>query len=833
MKKIVVFFVLLSAVLFMFGCKNESTKMEIKGNDTIEVGFSSEYKVYYEDQILSESEFYWIIDNTEVAGRAGSTLYGIDTGVVNIKAVLKEDPSVYVNKTITIIESVVESVSLRNAKTDVKVGDQFIVTILTEPSDAVLDVDAIWQCDNEDVVAIDPADGSAIITALNEGSATITVTCSSASASFTINVTKAITEIEMYNDNEASVSSVLYLDFNIDNPVIEVLSDNIEVTNNYLYGLSEGLAKIKVSQKNNKKLESKTFEINIVKETNKYEDASSQEEAQINDYLSKMSLEQKLGQMFMLDLQTIQTGWRIVQYSIEMDDKGVYYYANNDPTNAQYINSLIKSYPFGNLIVDSSLSLNGSNVSNLVLGMQTNFLSTNKIGGIVHVVSQDGGTNLGEGFNEYLNNLTIGTINDYGIVSKYFATYASDFAASGVNSYSTYAYTSSNSSRDKFSNVFSKQVLYSSIYYNSFKNNGLGLSPILSYGNDKNNLYIKSAINEGIDSISITDNEYAMNKGKSISQQLRDGGYKGLIIDIDNHYDPEEYMVYEGRWDYDNSFYYLLDYYVNAIKEGVNLFKLNIFLENTSDRRNYRNIARNEETFNFLNALEEKVNDGTISINDINESVKKILLYKIRHNLIQGTYPIDEYRPNEDNQKYINSIDNGYNTISYTGKFSAINKNKEVVVIFGDSDVTSLIGNASYISRGYKNLNRYQISYDNLDESSDKCIYKKLNADSQVIMFISGDIYTYMYTEPYTDGEGNTYEAVNYKDVKYKDILVEVLKYTSKVTLVFLDDPADGDDYNDFDLLKIYLNYNAWDTFNPLFDVLEKGNASGVTINEK
>ena len=70
-------------------------------------------------------------------------------------------------------------------------------------------------------------------------------------------------------------------------------------------------------------------------------------------------------------------------------------------------------------------------------------------------------------------------------------------------------------------------------------------------------------------------------------------------------------------------------------------------------------------------------------------------------------------------------------------------------------------------------------------------------------MFISGDIYTYMYTEPYTDGEGNTYEAVNYKDVKYKDILDEVLKYTSKVTLVFLDDPADGDDYNDFDLLKI------------------------------
>ena len=152
MKKIVLFFVLLSSI-FMFACSKENNKMEIRGNDTIEVGFSSEYKVYYDNQVLSESEFYWIIDNTDVAARAGSTLYGLETGTVNIKAVLKEDPSIYVSKTVTIIESVVESISLRNAKSDVKVGDQFIVTILSEPSDAVYDVEAIWECDKDNIVA--------------------------------------------------------------------------------------------------------------------------------------------------------------------------------------------------------------------------------------------------------------------------------------------------------------------------------------------------------------------------------------------------------------------------------------------------------------------------------------------------------------------------------------------------------------------------------------------------------------------------------------------------------------------------------------------------------
>lgn len=833
MKKAILIFVFLFSI-FMFACGQENKKMEIRGNDTIEVGFSGEYKVYYNDEILNEKEFYWIIDNTEVAARAGNTLYGLDTGTVNIKAVLKENPSVFVSKEIKIIESVVESISLRNAKTDVKVGDQFIVTIVAEPAEAIYDVDAIWTCDKEDIVVIDPADDSAIITAINEGSTTITVTCSSAIATFTVNVSKQITEIEMYNDDQVNVSSILCLNFNIDNPIIEVLSDNIEIKNNYLYAITEGVATIKVSQKNNKKLEAKTFNINVVNDKINYQEISASEQEIIDSYLKNMSVKQKLGQMFMLNLMTEQTGWRIVQYSIEMDDVSAYYFADNDVSGADYVTSLIHNYPFGNIILDPSISINGSNVSNLVLGMQTYFLNTNNVGGLVHITDFNNGSSLGKGFNSYLSNLTIGTINDFDLACQYYSFAANDLAQAGINSYSAYAYTSSSESIDKFSNVFDKQILYSSAYYNTFKKNGLGLSPILSYGDDNNTKYIKSAIYEGIDSISITDNESAKELfGKSIATDLRNMGYEGLIIDVDNHYDQDSYKVYEGRWDYDNNFYYLSDYYASAIKDGVNLFKLNIFFENASDRRNYRNTARNEETFNFLNLMEEKVNTGSININDINESVKKILLYKIRHNLIQGTYPIDEYSPSEANQNFINNIDNGYNTIAIEGTFKSINKAGEVDVIFGDSDVTSLIGNASYISRGYRNLNRYQVSKDFFTEESDKYLYKKLTADSQVLIFIDDPYHTYSYTEPYTDGSGNTYDAVYYEDAYYKDILIEVLKHTNNVILIFLNDPALGDDFKEFNCLKIYLNYNAWDSFNPLFDVLEKGNASGVTINEK
>ena len=208
--------------VFLLGCnKKEDSKLEIKGKDTIEIGFSSEYSVFYDGALVDSSDLYWIIDNTEAVKRKGSTLIGIEAGEVNLKAVLKSDGSVYASKDIKVIDSIVKSISLRGQKTEAIVGEQFIVTIITDPFEAIDEVAPIWTSSDDSIVFVDPAGSTAIINPLKEGTATVSIECSSATASFTVSVSKPITEIEMYNDNEMSLGSTINLSFNIKNPVIE------------------------------------------------------------------------------------------------------------------------------------------------------------------------------------------------------------------------------------------------------------------------------------------------------------------------------------------------------------------------------------------------------------------------------------------------------------------------------------------------------------------------------------------------------------------------------------------------------------------------------------
>lgn len=821
MKKILYIFILV-LVLFLVSCsKNEASKIEIVGNDTIEVGFDSEYKVLYEGNERDFSDFYWIIDNTTAVSRLDNVLTGLEAGTVNLRIVLKEDAKIFAMKEISVIDSIVNEVYIRGYKEKADVGNQFIVSIYTEPSDALSNVTCEWFVDN-DIVTIDPADDSAIITCMQKGTCTISVKCSSATASFTLNIYEPITEIEMYNDDEICVDCAMNLNFNIDDAVIEVLSDNVEVNGMYLYATSKGVASIKVSQKNNKNLPAKTFTINVV-DNKQSEDATAEEMKIINDYLSKMSTKEKLGQMFVLDLKSQNTGWRRVEYNFSKDENGAYYYANNDESSKKYIKALIKSYPFGNFNINSSVSTKELNISNSILGMQNYFVDSLKIGGIICVDMGD----LGEGFNTYLDNLALGTINNFDILQQYYQVLGKDIKSSGINTIISPIFSTYGSSSSKYSNLKDKQILYSTVYKDELDKYNISVSPYYVYGSE--NDYILSAVNSGIEIITIDNyNDISV----SSKNYLRENGYKGLIYDTGSHYDPENGYQYEGSWVYEDEFYYLDSYYINAINSGVNLFRINMFFESENDRWNYRSEARNGETFNFLANLEELVNAGTINISAINDSVSKILLYKLRNNLIEGTYPDDEYSKNDDNQRFINNVDDGYNTIAIEGEYHSLKKKNEINIIFDSGEISSLIGNASYISRGYRNLNRYQITKDNLFPEADDEGINKISSSSTVIMFVEGDTYFYSETVTQTYGDQSyTYTVDN--PISPREVYDIIAQKCQNIILVFMDDPDVSKAFSDIDCLKIYTNYCAWDNLNPLFDVFEKNKATGVCMNEK
>ncbi|MBO7079471.1 MAG: hypothetical protein J6W64_06650 [Bacilli bacterium] len=820
--------------VFLLGCnKKEDSKLEIKGKDTIEIGFSSEYSVFYDGALVDSSDLYWIIDNTEAVKRKGSTLIGIEAGEVNLKAVLKSDGSVYASKDIKVIDSIVKSISLRGQKTEAIVGEQFIVTIITDPFEAIDEVAPIWTSSDDSIVFVDPAGSTAIINPLKEGTATVSIECSSATASFTVSVSKPITEIEMYNDNEMSLGSTINLSFNIKNPVIEAVTDNIELNDDYLYAKSAGLARIKVSQKNNKNLASQVFEINVVNDNKVTPPITEEEQTTINNYLNRMTLTDKLGQMFILNLDFQQSGWRRVNYTFERDDKGLYYILNNDVTSKVYTSALLNNYPFGSYQFTYNVASTEDSVSSIVLGMQNYMLSKKLPGGLIILPQSDEGY---EGFNSYLNNLTLGTINDFSTLKEYSKVMGDDLARAGINTYISNVYSSNGVDAYKFSNLTDKQSIYSSVYYNTLKKENIGLAPILSNDNySEDYIYIKRAINDGVSIISVEENKTSKKSFGSITEKLRTSGYNGLIIDSWDHFDESRsYQYSDSRWDVDYSFYYDMDYYVNAINEGADLFNITIYLESASDRWNYRSEARNEEAFNFLSELESKVTNKEISIDTINASVTRILLYKLRNNLLEGTYPVDDYELSTENSEYITSIDSGFNTIAIEGTFKAVNKKKNVVVLFESDDIAQLLNSSSYTDRGYKNLKKYQMTKDSIDIASDDSVVSKLDEDDQVIlMFSTGDDSVwYHYTATATDNEGNPYEYLEYDSVLKTELVEYILSKTDKLTIVYMGSQEQGTYTKEYNLLTLYMNYEA-DTFKPLFEVLEKGNAKGVLLDQK
>ena len=133
--------------------------------------------------------------------------------------------------------------------------------------------------------------------------------------------------------------------------------------------------------------------------------------------------------------------------------------------------------------------------------MQNYFIDELKIGGIINANIED----LGEGFNSYLNNLTIGTINDLNLTETYYQLLCEDIKSAGINTLISPVFSDNEESYNKYSNLKEKQVIYSTIFKEKFDQQNLSLSPYFRHSLTSNDDSILSAINEGIEVISIDD----------------------------------------------------------------------------------------------------------------------------------------------------------------------------------------------------------------------------------------------------------------------------------------------------------------------------------------
>ena len=296
MKKLWIFLLILCS--FLVACQEQELGpvFEIIGEDKLEIGYSYEYSMEYEGQKVELEDVYFIVSNHEVCSVEGTTITALEYGVFTLTVAFKEDPTIIASKHIEIIPPIVTSIKIRGEKF-MKEGEQILLEAIVTPEDTFIPVE--WFSSDESIATVDEG----IITALQGGTVTITAKCSSATAKHVITIDGVIRKITIEGDNEIKVNSSVEYKFNIDDPIITSDSTNICIMGNVIYGIEVGPAVLHIVSESNPNLEL-DYEINVVTNYNEENNGemTDEERRQVTNLLETMTLEQKIGQMAVLQL---------------------------------------------------------------------------------------------------------------------------------------------------------------------------------------------------------------------------------------------------------------------------------------------------------------------------------------------------------------------------------------------------------------------------------------------------------------------------------------------------------------------------------------------------
>ena len=181
----------LSACAFLASCgPKEDPEIAVSGvtlsksSETLEVGGSTNLTATVSPSNATSKTVTWSSSNQAVATVNGGTVTAVSPGSVTITATAGGKSGtcqVTVNK--KVVE--VSSVSLDKTEAALETDETLTLTATVSPSDAD-DPSVSWESDNKDVAAVD---GSGKVTAISEGTATITAKAGGKSASCTVTVT--------------------------------------------------------------------------------------------------------------------------------------------------------------------------------------------------------------------------------------------------------------------------------------------------------------------------------------------------------------------------------------------------------------------------------------------------------------------------------------------------------------------------------------------------------------------------------------------------------------------------------------------------------------------
>lgn len=579
-----------------------------------------------------------------------------------------------------------------------------------------------------------------LITAINPGKAIITVSLidnKKISSSFEITVyQKAPDKIELtgtqeINAGEYTIIKPLLSGDNASNELIWEIEDPsiAYVYKGIVLGLKEGKTKVIAKSFVDKNV---FDELEItVKSVNNYI-YSEEDIKKANEILSKMTLKQKVGQMFTIGF--------------------------NGTSFSSTLSNVINDYNFGNVIYMGANVTNPNTLSKLSNDIQNEMIKANGVPAFISI-DQEGGrvARIKVGGTHFISNMAVGATNNFenskligeamGLELKHYGI-NTDFAPVldvnnnplnpiiGVRSYYDNPLMVSLFGKNMIEGLRNSSVMACSKHFpghgNTSTDSHYGL-PIIESSLDE--LYQNelipfiTSINNGIDCIMTThiifksiDEQYPATLSSKVLQGLlrEDLNYQGLIITdgmemqaITKHYGSYATAA------------------VQAVKAGVDIL---LYTSNTNPKSAH-------------DAIVNAVQKNEISIERINESVKRILLTKIKYGLL------DNYQAKENSITELLNKNNDLNieiskqSITLVkGEFNGLDKSKSTLII-SPTTSNNLNSNIEFNSfacyasnylkqKGHNKCDYYTIS-SNVSQSEKDEILKLLNNYDQIVLACS------------------------------------------------------------------------------------------------
>ena len=676
--KILLIIFLLFAFLFV-GCEQSTSIMYIECESEIIIQSVVDLKVYYNQEELSNENLKWTISDYNVVMIEDGKLYANDYGKVTIGVIDATNPEHYCAKEIEIVPPYVTDIVVSGLN-EVKI-DKYI-TLEAKVLPEIIRSEVIWQSSDESILAVD----NGLVLGVGIGTADIILKCEDFVKKYTITVIPEPTFVEVYGKNEISINEVVTYTYNIEDEVVLESSNNevIEIIDNTVLGKGIGTAIITAYKKSDSTVRG-TFEVTVNGKINKIE-MTQEELIQIEEIINSMTVEELVGQMFNVGIDMYSSRWE----NLEVDPStGLPYaqFSNSDPkiSVAEYL----KDYKFGNFIIKSTLGTSRGNLIKAISTLNEMGKTNSKVNPLITLEYNGGNVMNGMSALPANQSLAETNINTIKQVSKLFS---SELSALGINSVlSVYANTNkdANNLLTTFGTNMSKAVATASTVSQEFANNNVIYIPDLS-------IYNNYQDDRSLEEIQATDFkliEAAIQNGASIiSVPLAVYSYLGGQYAFQNEAFIQDYLRkelgYNGVLMMDNSIFSTFVYdetintmAVDAINKGIDMISFDITFT-TSRWSDYSYYC--QQYLALYDYIVECVNDGIISMDRIREAVARILLTKIRNNVIQDkdTSNFDYDKVKEQLLSYLPSF------ITVHGDLYKLDKNDNVLFISENYETT-------------------------------------------------------------------------------------------------------------------------------------------------